>query len=365
MAGLLDRQVEQVHNALSNWWTRLNTDSTEPVNILGTSYEPDSPEMARAIASRIWFTYRTGFTPIHKHETGPAPVSFLGSMLLSPTTLMSLNSTAFTLDVGWGCMIRTSQSLLANALLAATGEANVALFYDNYDSRYSLHNFVRVASELPLEVKPGQWFGPSAASLSIKRLCALSGDLNVLVSESCNLVDLEVAALLDKPLLVLLPIRLGIERVNELYHGSIAQLLTLPQLVGIAGGKPSLSYYFFGVQGEKLLFLDPHNLQLVSHDRGSYRTAECRLLPMSQMDPSMVVGLVVKLYEDYVQMKASLASNKIVHFHASAPSSVRRPRSKASAEGFVDVGDESLEESEFSGYDIVERPPSVRALEET
>ena len=36
-------------------------------------------------------------------------------------------------------------------------------------------------------------------------------------------------------------------------------LYTLPQSVGIAGGRPSSSYYFVGSQADNLFYLDPHH----------------------------------------------------------------------------------------------------------
>jgi cysteine protease ATG4 len=36
-------------------------------------------------------------------------------------------------------------------------------------------------------------------------------------------------------------------------------LYTFPQSVGIAGGRPSSSYYFVGVRGDGLFYLDPHH----------------------------------------------------------------------------------------------------------
>src|SRR5258705_9238315 len=36
-------------------------------------------------------------------------------------------------------------------------------------------------------------------------------------------------------------------------------LFTFPQSVGIAGGRPSSSYYFVGYQAEQLFYLDPHH----------------------------------------------------------------------------------------------------------
>ena len=40
---------------------------------------------------------------------------------------------------------------------------------------------------------------------------------------------------------------------------SMKALYTLPQSVGIAGGRPSSSYYFIGMQADNLFYLDPHH----------------------------------------------------------------------------------------------------------
>lgn len=46
---------------------------------------------------------------------------------------------------------------------------------------------------------------------------------------------------------------------TELMHLSRQALFTFPQSVGIAGGRPSSSYYFMGSQADNLFYLDPHH----------------------------------------------------------------------------------------------------------
>ncbi|KAJ7625161.1 hypothetical protein B0H17DRAFT_576185 [Mycena rosella] len=63
----------------------------------------------------------------------------------------------------------------------------------------------------------------------------------------------------DRAVPLLLGIRLGLDGVNPVYHETIKLLYTFPQSVGIAGGRPSSSYYLVGVQENGLFYLDPHH----------------------------------------------------------------------------------------------------------
>lgn len=63
--------------------------------------------------SRIWLTYRSNFPPIAKSQDPKATASMSWAVRVKS----QLNQNGFTSDTGWGCMIRSGQSMLANALL--------------------------------------------------------------------------------------------------------------------------------------------------------------------------------------------------------------------------------------------------------
>ncbi|KAG8836292.1 Cysteine protease atg4 [Serendipita sp. 399] len=275
--------------------------------------------------SRIWLTYRNTFPPIRDTS--------LSSLepVCPPCTDKSLSATdvsqpipspskprwpwstekGWTSDSGWGCMLRTGQSLLANALIhlhlsrswrrpiqaSFTPEfvqyvRILTWFLDTPSplAPFGVHRMALAGKELGKEV--GSWFGPSTAAGAIKRLVGEFDDagLEVVVAVDSVVYETDVYAASStvrgrngqrasdtgttklskkknqeppkwggRPVLILVGIRLGIDGVNPIYYDSVKTLFTFPQTVGIAGGRPSSSYYFVGVQGDNLFYLDPHH----------------------------------------------------------------------------------------------------------
>ena len=62
--------------------------------------------------SRIWMTYRSGFAPIQKSQDPKATAA-----MSFRVRMQNLAQSAFSSDAGFGCMIRSGQCILANALL--------------------------------------------------------------------------------------------------------------------------------------------------------------------------------------------------------------------------------------------------------
>src|SRR5262245_45422867 len=148
------------------------------------------PEFIDDFESRIWMTYRTEFPPIPRSpqskqappfSSPAAALQYAGNLLKGKTA-----SEGFSSDVGWGCMIRSAQSLLANALAtlhlgrgilppyallftiawrrsqAETKMKHVEIlswFADDPNAPFSIHKFVQYG-EIYCSKAPGEWFGP-------------------------------------------------------------------------------------------------------------------------------------------------------------------------------------------------------------
>ncbi|KAL2219026.1 putative autophagy cysteine endopeptidase Atg4 [Thermoascus aurantiacus ATCC 26904] len=295
--------------------------------------------------SKIWLTYRSNFPIIPKSDDPNAPLSMtLGVRLRSQL----VDSQGFTSDTGWGCMIRSGQSLLANALSilwlgrdwrrgdrAEEESRLLSLFADHPEAPFSIHRFVKHGAS-SCGKYPGEWFGPSATARCIQALSNEYKDagLNVYItSDSSDVYEDKFRTIAYNesgqmnPTLILLGTRLGIDRVTPVYWESLKDTLKYPQSVGIAGGRPSASHYFIGVQGSYFFYLDPHHTRaaLPLHNIGdvyskeeldSYHTRRLRRLHIKDMDPSMLIGFLIKDeqdWEDWKRRVTSVEGKPIVH----------------------------------------------------
>ncbi|KAI8873539.1 peptidase C54, partial [Ramicandelaber brevisporus] len=260
--------------------------------------------------SRLWFTYRARYPAI------------AGS--------------AFTTDSGWGCMLRAGQMILAQALMVRflgrewkrpsdgqpvdhTYQQIVSWFLDELSATtpFSIHHMTALGKQFGKNV--GEWFGPHGTANIIKELtkdhaeCGLAVHIvpDGVVYRDLVLEDATAAAGGDgefRPMLILVTTRLGIDFLNPYYYPFITSCLMNPSCVGIGGGKPSSALYIsFGQPRSDtiLLYLDPHytrpaipagtsHLDLTREQLDTYHCTSVRRVPISKLDPSMMIGFLVR-----------------------------------------------------------------------
>ncbi|CAA6666592.1 unnamed protein product [Spirodela intermedia] len=291
-------------------------------------------------SSRIWITYRKGFDPV--------------------------DDLRLTSDVNWGCMIRSSQMLVAQALLFHHLGRNWRRPQQTpYDPEYIelLHLFGdSIASAFPSTIcfklerdtawPPVPGSGPMP-SLPMA-VYVVSGDEDGerggapvlcvdIASRLCS--ELSMGEANWAPILLLVPLVLGLDKVNPRYIPLLWETFTFPQSLGVVGGKPGASTYIVGVQDDKALYLDPHLVQPVvdikrgdlEADTSSYHCSTVRQLPLDQLDPSLAIGFYCRDrgdFEDFCARAIDLAekSNGAPLFTVAA---FLEPSSRTAAEAAV------------------------------
>ncbi|KAJ2989178.1 hypothetical protein NUW58_g3602 [Xylaria curta] len=247
------------------------------------------------------------------------------------------DQTGFASDSGWGCMIRSGQSLLANAMAIQrlgrewrrgkqeTEERSIlAQFADDTRAPYSIHNFVRHGASACGKY-PGEWFGPSATARCIQALAnAHESTLRVYstgdgpdVYEDNFMKIAKPDGATFHPTVILVGTRLGIDKITPVYWEALVASLQMPQSIGIAGGRPSSSHYFIGVQGLHFFYLDPHYTrpifpyhddvaQYTQEEVDTCHTRKLRRLHIKEMDPSMLIGFLIRDEEDWRDWRRSV-----------------------------------------------------------
>ncbi|XP_055923800.1 cysteine protease ATG4D [Eupeodes corollae] len=295
----------------------------------------------RDFYSRLWMTYRREF-PI-------------------------MNGSNYTSDCGWGCMLRSGQMLLAQGLLChflgrswrwdpetqlhSTYEDNlhrkiIKWFGDSSskNSPFSIHALVNLGQEMGK--KPGDWYGPASVShllrQAVKNAAQENADFDnivIYVAQDCTIYiqDIHDECFIPdrttkyvpwqtnrkpvedpsgahpqpqqqvywKSLIILIPLRLGTEKLNPAYAHCLKLLLSTEYCIGVIGGRPKHSLYFVGFQEDKLIHLDPHYCQEmvdVNQENFCVNSFHCkspRKLKTAKMDPSCCIGFYCQTKTDF------------------------------------------------------------------
>ncbi|GAB0094175.1 Cysteine protease [Sergentomyia squamirostris] len=323
----------------------LGTDVVDDQNGDNSWEEEGVEAFKRDFVSRLWMTYRREF---------PA-----------------LNGGAFTSDCGWGCMLRSGQMMLAQGLVCHFLSRNwrwdpdsqiftthedalhrkILRWFGDISSRnspFSIHTLVQLG--LDSGKKPGDWYAPGAVAHLMRQAMLLASQENadldgvqVHVAQDCTvyiqdildecliheekslapwhrklsptrggIIDNSVENAQWKALILLVPLRLGAEKMNPIYANSLKAMLSLEASIGIIGGRPKHSLYFVGHQEDKLIYLDPHYCQEmvdVNQENFPITSFHCkspRKMKISKMDPSCCLGFYCPTKSDFDHFIASV-----------------------------------------------------------
>lgn len=270
--------------------------------------------------SRLWLTYRREF-----------PV---------------LNGSTYSSDCGWGCMLRSGQMLLAEALICHflgrgwrwnpeqqpttkqsyienVNHRKIIKWFGDKPSRnspLSIHSLVQLGESMGK--KAGDWYGPGFVAHLLKQAVNLASkdnyefdSLHVYVAQDCAIYVRDVLEQCCpkkdgnwKSLILLIPVRLGAEKFNAIYAPCLTALLSIEQCIGIIGGRPKHSLYFVGYQDDKLIHLDPHYCQemvdvwAADFPLTSFHCRSPRKMHLSKMDPSCCIGFYCSTEEDFLNL---------------------------------------------------------------
>jgi len=138
------------------------------------------------------------------------------------------------------------------------------------------------------------------------------------IAQDLQIDMIEVEAIISRgPCLIWLPLRLGISEINPLYIEVIKKLLECPLIVGLGGGRPKSSYYFFGYAQDDLLYLDPHITRPAilqeepSEDElATYYGDVPKRMPITAIDPCFVAGFIMKDKDELAQFSRFISDLK-------------------------------------------------------
>ncbi|KAI8915179.1 hypothetical protein DFJ77DRAFT_461573 [Powellomyces hirtus] len=287
--------------------TQSGTEPKGPITFLGVSYPNFSdPAFFEDFRSRFWMTYRKAYPPIKPSH--------------------------YTSDSGWGCMLRSGQMMLANALtmhhlgrdwrLSSDEDSRlervyiktVSLFMDSPAAPFSIHRIALLGKQYGKNI--GEWFGPTTISHVLKALVADQKEAPITVHVATDGVVYIDSVKADcakgdawAPVLILIPLMLGVHEMNPIYHESLKACFEFTQCTGIAGGRPNSSFFFVGTADDSVLYLDPHVLRPAveigdvasckQQDFASFHCDTVKTLTLRTLDPSLVLSFFCRDRQDF------------------------------------------------------------------
>ncbi|XP_063529788.1 cysteine protease ATG4B [Cydia strobilella] len=340
--------------------------------VLGKKYSAiqDLDRIRRDITSIIWCTYRKGFVPI--------------------------GDEGLTSDKGWGCMLRCGQMVLGVALVRIhlasdwvwTPETRdptylkiVQRFEERKQAPYSIHQVALMGASEGKEV--GQWFGPNTVAQVLKKLVVYdkwsSLVIHVALDNTVVTEDILQQCVVKNdrgdcssspdsvvtdwmPLLLIVPLRLGLSEINPVYIEGLKICFHSPQSIGVIGGKPNQALYLIGCVADEVIYLDPHTTQRsglvetkITDDQKemdcSYHCKYASRIPMLTMDPSVAVCFLCRTRSDFDELCATIQQKLMTETQPLFEICEKRPSHWGPSTADIDLQNTNL----FTEFEDVDR----------
>lgn len=381
----LDEEEEEEatpKNALATSFSRMmggekvDEATLSKVCVLGKIYHPihDFGSRRDDESTLFWYTYRSDFPEIAPYgitsDAGWGCMLRASQMMLGQALRMHYKSRSWRPP---HLLARRRQDPFVRSMYTWFADYPSA-----HDCLYSLHNMV--AAGMKYDKLPGEWYGPGTACYVMRDLVLMherqqqSGKaagnqvFRIYVAPQGTVYRDEVDALMtkgaraqaasDKPddssqkelshpledawsdelvesasfewdtgMLLLIPLRLGLNSFNENYIHALTNTFALPQSVGVLGGRPRGARWFYGAEmdGSKIFGLDPHTVQTAPRRRfsrvngrissvvelsddylRSCHTTYPEAFALDRMDPSIALGFYCRTAKDFEHVLASV-----------------------------------------------------------
>lgn len=279
----------------------------------------------------------------------------------------------------------------------ATGEAArlrlLHLFADAPEAApFSLRTIVhRGAARYGTPV--GAWYGPTVMSKVLRDLVEEQGqaaggaceNMAALVASDGTVYVSEVEALCCPPsrfveaeealdplnhpsapapaawrgsLLLLIPLRLGLDKVCADYIQPLSATFQFPQSVGLMGGKRAHALYIVGAHGRDAFVLDPHTVQpaatlaapaSVPAALASLRTDKPLVMALGDVDPSLALGFFCRDRRDFEDLRQNIEQLGVhaPFMVAAAPPDMSESMLACVASGMDNCDDDADDEDEY------------------
>lgn len=111
---------------------------------------------------------------------------------------------------------------------------------------------------------------------------------------------------MKRSFIIFASMRLGLNKLEDVYYESVKEYFNIPNNIGIIGGKGTRALFFIGHCDKSLIFLDPHYVQesvkiidKTNDIASSYRPIEFFHIESEKMTPCITIGFSCKNVNDF------------------------------------------------------------------